>query len=71
MVGYDPSTGTTAVAGTAIADTKSTLGAVSVGDAATGKFRQDTLDRWAADEFAMQPNHVVDSVADLPDLMGL
>jgi hypothetical protein len=22
----------------------------------TGKFRQDTLDRWAADEFAMQPN---------------
>ena len=32
----------------------------------TGKFRQDTLDRWAADEFAMQPNHVIDSVADLP-----
>ena len=29
----------------------------------TGKFRQDTLDRWAADEFAMQPNHVIDSVA--------
>jgi HAD superfamily hydrolase (TIGR01450 family) len=37
----------------------------------TGKFRQDTLDRWAADEFAMQPNHVIDSVADLPELMGL
>jgi HAD superfamily hydrolase (TIGR01450 family) len=37
----------------------------------TGKFRQDTLDRWAADEFAMQPNHVVDSVADLPGLLGL
>ena len=37
----------------------------------TGKFRQDTLDRWAADEFAMQPNHVIDSVADLPDLLGL
>ena len=36
----------------------------------TGKFRQDTLDRWAADEFAMQPNHVIDSVADLPALMG-
>lgn len=37
----------------------------------TGKFRQDTLDRWAADEFAMQPNNVIDSVADLPDLLGL
>jgi HAD superfamily hydrolase (TIGR01450 family) len=37
----------------------------------TGKFRQDTLDRWAADEFAMQPNHVIDSVADLPVLLGL
>jgi HAD superfamily hydrolase (TIGR01450 family) len=37
----------------------------------TGKFRQDTLDRWAADEFAMQPNHVLDSVADLPELLGL
>ena len=37
----------------------------------TGKFRQDTLDRWAADEFAMQPNYVVDSVADLPALLGL
>ena len=36
----------------------------------TGKFRQDTLDRWAADEFAMQPNHVMDSVADLPELLG-
>lgn len=37
----------------------------------TGKFRQETLDRWAADEFAMQPNHVLDSVAGLPALLGL
>ena len=37
----------------------------------TGKFRQDTLDRWAADEFAMQPNHLIDSVADLPWLLEL
>lgn len=37
----------------------------------TGKFRQDTLDRWAADEFAMQPDHVIDSVADLPGLLDL
>jgi HAD superfamily hydrolase (TIGR01450 family) len=37
----------------------------------TGKFRQDTLDRWAADQFAMQPNYVIDSVADLPELLGL
>lgn len=37
----------------------------------TGKFRQHTLDRWAADEFAMQPNHVIDSVDDLPALLGL
>jgi HAD superfamily hydrolase (TIGR01450 family) len=37
----------------------------------TGKFRQDTLDRWAADEFAMQPNHVIESVADLPEVLGL
>jgi HAD superfamily hydrolase (TIGR01450 family) len=37
----------------------------------TGKFRQDTLDRWAADEFAMQPNHVIDSVANLPELLGI
>ncbi|CAN7210525.1 HAD-IIA family hydrolase [Mycolicibacterium frederiksbergense] len=37
----------------------------------TGKFRQDTLDRWAADEFAMQPSHVIESVADLPELLGL
>lgn len=36
----------------------------------TGKFRQDTLDRWAADEFAMQPNYVIDSVADLADVLG-
>ena len=26
----------------------------------TGKFRPDTLERWAADEFAMQPNHVLE-----------
>ncbi|MBV9091551.1 MAG: HAD-IIA family hydrolase [Mycobacteriaceae bacterium] len=37
----------------------------------TGKFRQDTLDRWAADDFAMQPSHVLDSVADLPALLRL
>ena len=37
----------------------------------TGKFRQETLDRWAADEFAMQPSHVIDSVAELPGLLGL
>jgi len=36
----------------------------------TGKFRQDILDRWAADEFAMQPNHVIESVADLPGLLA-
>jgi HAD superfamily hydrolase (TIGR01450 family) len=37
----------------------------------TGKFRQDTLDRWSADEFAMQPDHVIDSVAELTQLLGL
>jgi HAD superfamily hydrolase (TIGR01450 family) len=37
----------------------------------TGKFRQDTLSRWAEDEYAMQPNHVIDSVADFPGLLGL
>jgi ribonucleotide monophosphatase NagD (HAD superfamily) len=36
----------------------------------TGKFREDTLTRWAEDEYAMQPNHVIDSVADLPPLLG-
>jgi HAD superfamily hydrolase (TIGR01450 family) len=36
----------------------------------TGKFRDDTLARWAEDEYAMQPNHVIDSVADLPQLLG-
>ena len=36
----------------------------------TGKFRDDTLTRWAEDEYAMQPNHVIDSVADLPRLLG-
>jgi hypothetical protein len=29
------------------------------------------LDRWATDEFAMQPSHVIDSVADFPGLLGL
>jgi len=37
----------------------------------TGKFQQSVLDRWAADEFTMQPNHVIGSVADLPELLGL
>jgi HAD superfamily hydrolase (TIGR01450 family) len=37
----------------------------------TGKFRQPALDRWATDQFAMQPDHVIDSVADLPTLLGL
>lgn len=37
----------------------------------TGKFRQETLERWAADEFAMQPDHVIDSVAGLPALLDL
>lgn len=35
----------------------------------TGKFRQDTLDRWAADQYAMQPAYVINSVADLPALL--
>ncbi|RTQ32948.1 hypothetical protein EJP69_19825 [Variovorax gossypii] len=42
IVGYDPSTGTTAAAGTNIARTASTLGAVSIGDAANGVYRQIT-----------------------------
>jgi HAD superfamily hydrolase (TIGR01450 family) len=37
----------------------------------TGKFRKEVLDRWAADEFAMQPSHVIDSVAELPEILGL
>jgi hypothetical protein len=37
----------------------------------TGRFRPETLDRWAANEFSMQPNHVIDSVADLPGLLDL
>lgn len=37
----------------------------------TGKFRQEAVDRWAADQFAMQPDHVIDSVAGLPELLGL
>ncbi|MDI9930354.1 HAD-IIA family hydrolase [Rhodococcus sp. IEGM 1354] len=35
----------------------------------TGKFRQDVLDRRITDEFAMEPDHVIDSVADLPDVL--
>jgi hypothetical protein len=34
-------------------------------------FRQDTLNRWAANEFARQPDYVIDLVADLPGLLGL
>lgn len=37
----------------------------------TGKFRQETVDRWAADQSADQPDHVIDSVADLPRLLGV
>lgn len=37
----------------------------------TGKFRQDRLDRHGRDQYAMQPTHVVDSVADLPSVLGL
>ncbi|WP_068280474.1 HAD-IIA family hydrolase [Aldersonia kunmingensis] len=37
----------------------------------TGKFRPDTLERWARDDFAMQPDHVIDTVADLPTALGL
>jgi ribonucleotide monophosphatase NagD (HAD superfamily) len=36
----------------------------------TGKFRQDTLDRWAADQYSMQPAYVIDSIADLPSLLS-
>ena len=31
----------------------------------------DTLDRWARDEFAMQPDHVIDTVADLRKVLGI
>jgi HAD superfamily hydrolase (TIGR01450 family) len=37
----------------------------------TGKFRQETLDQWARDEYAMQPDHVIDTVVDLPGVLGL
>jgi len=37
----------------------------------TGKFRIEAVNRWAADQFAMQPDHIIDSVADLPGLLGL
>jgi HAD superfamily hydrolase (TIGR01450 family) len=36
----------------------------------TGKFRADELDRVLADEFGPVPDHVIDSIADLPDLMA-
>ncbi|MBE7159926.1 MAG: HAD hydrolase-like protein, partial [Williamsia herbipolensis] len=36
----------------------------------TGKFRADELDRVLADEFGPVPDHVIDSVADLPDLVA-
>ncbi|QUR68530.1 HAD-IIA family hydrolase [Mycobacterium spongiae] len=37
----------------------------------TGKFRQDALDRWVADDAATPPDNIIDSVADLPELLGL
>jgi HAD superfamily hydrolase (TIGR01450 family) len=37
----------------------------------TGKFRQERLDRQGRDQFAMQPTHVIDSVADLPGVLRL
>lgn len=37
----------------------------------TGKFRQEVLDRRAADGFVGQPDHVIDSVADLSALLGI
>ncbi|HEY5856100.1 MAG TPA: HAD-IIA family hydrolase [Aldersonia sp.] len=37
----------------------------------TGKFREDVLERWARDEFAMQPDHVIDTIADLPGVLGI
>ncbi|MGB3772748.1 MAG: HAD-IIA family hydrolase [Rhodococcus sp. (in: high G+C Gram-positive bacteria)] len=37
----------------------------------TGKFRQERLDRHARDQYAMQPAHVIDSVADLPSVLGI
>ncbi|PRI03944.1 HAD family hydrolase, partial [Mycobacterium tuberculosis variant microti] len=36
----------------------------------TGKFRQQTLDRWLAGASATRPHHVIDSVAGLPPLLG-
>jgi ribonucleotide monophosphatase NagD (HAD superfamily) len=35
----------------------------------TGKFQQDVLDRRAQEEFGLQPNYVIDSVADLPGVL--
>ncbi len=36
----------------------------------TGKFRAEELDKVLADEFGPVPDHVVDSIADLPDLVA-
>ena len=36
----------------------------------TGKFRAEELDTILADEFGPVPDHVVDSIADLPDLVS-
>ncbi|OSC36406.1 HAD-IIA family hydrolase [Mycobacterium decipiens] len=37
----------------------------------TGKFRQDTLDHWLTGADATRPDHVIDTVAELPQLLGL
>lgn len=37
----------------------------------TGKFRRDAFDRWSRDLEAAQPDHVTDSIAGLPELLGL
>ena len=35
----------------------------------TGKFREEALEALQRDEFGPYPDHVIDSVADLPELM--
>lgn len=37
----------------------------------TGKFRPEVLDRWLATPNATVPDHMVESIADLPKLIGL
>jgi HAD superfamily hydrolase (TIGR01450 family) len=37
----------------------------------TGKFQQDVLDRRAKQEFGLQPSHVIDSVATLPEVLRI